>query len=546
MEIQAHQLYRWLIFLIVAISFLAVLGDVMEPDAALYASIGKNMVIQNDWVGLYVRGADWLDKPHLTFWIVAASFKLFGISAFAYKLPSFLAGLLGAYYLYRFAKELYGERTALLSVVVFLSALHLLISNFDVRAESYIAAFVFAALYHYYKAHRHSFWHMVAGSFFAACAVMVKGIFVLIPVFAGFVVYWGYTKQLGRFLKIKWWLAILLVLVFITPELYALYLQFDLHPEKVVFGKTANSGLSFFFWDSQFGRFFNNGPIRGRGDLAFFLHTTIWAFLPWSALLCAGVVNLFKKKGREGLCPESIIIWASAIVTFLIFSLSKFQLPHYIIILFPQFAMITAVYLEKITERGRKVFNVVQSLILIVVVVLLVGLALLFKFETGYLLIGVLLVLLCLAFVFFKGAKLQHIVAKTVATAVALMLFLYLFFYPSLLKYQAGMQAGKWLNENYPKANPKVLLYIDAFSFDFYADKQAEYFYSYEELDKHRNEKNMVIYTPEAELERLKTNYRAVVLKTFEYYHITKLKLKFLNSRTRPATLERFYLVKIN
>lgn len=546
MEPQANQLYRWLIFLIVAISFLAVFGDVMEPDAALYASIGKNIVSKNDWVNLYVRGADWLDKPHLTFWIVAASFKLFGISAFAYKLPSFLATLLGAWYLYRYAKELYGKKTAQLSVLVFLSALHLLISNFDVRAESYITAFVFASLYHYYKAHKHSFWHIVAGSFFVACAIMVKGIFVLIPIFAGLVVYWAYTKQLNQFLKIKWWLAVLLVLVFISPELFVLYRQFDLHPEKIVFGQTGVSGLKFFFWDSQFGRFFNNGPIKGRGDLSFFLHTTIWAFLPWSALLCAGVASLFTKKGREGLHPESIIIWASATVTFLIFSLSKFQLPHYIIILFPQFAIITAKYLEKLSEKGRRVFNGIQSAILVLVVALLIGLALLFKFTWGYGLIAILVLLLVSAFVFFKGTSLSHIVAKSVAVAVALMVFLYLFFYPSLLKYQAGMYAGKCLNEHYPQANPKVLLYIDAFSFDFYAHKEAEYFYSYEELDRHKDEKNMVIYAPATELETLKTKYGAKVLQAFDYYHITKLKLKFLNSKTRPSLLERFYLVKIN
>ena len=34
--------------------------------------------------------------------------------------------------------------------------------------------------------------------------------------------------------------------IFILPELYCLYAQFDAHPEKMVFGQTGVSGLNFF------------------------------------------------------------------------------------------------------------------------------------------------------------------------------------------------------------------------------------------------------------------------------------------------------------
>jgi len=151
MDLKDTNLYKILIVLIAQVSVLALFGGVMEPDSALYASIAKNMVLRNDWVNIYVRGADWLDKPHLTFWLAAASFKIFGITAFAYKLPSFLFGLLGAWYVYKLAKDIYGEKTALISTLIFLSSLHILISTFDVRAEVYITTFTMAAIYHYYN-----------------------------------------------------------------------------------------------------------------------------------------------------------------------------------------------------------------------------------------------------------------------------------------------------------------------------------------------------------------------------------------------------------
>jgi 4-amino-4-deoxy-L-arabinose transferase-like glycosyltransferase len=546
MKLKDTNLYKFLIVLLAIASIPALFGGVMEPDGALYASMSKNIILFKDWFNLYGRGADWLDKPHLTFWISAASFKIFGISSFAYKLPSFLFGLLGAGYLYKLAKDIYDEKTGLISAVIFLSALHIITSTFDVRAEIYITTFTLASIYHYYKAHQNSFWHLVAGSFFAACAILIKGIFVLIPVFAGFIIYWLFTKQYQQLLKPKWYIAILLIFVFITPELYSLYTQFDLHPEKIVFERTGVSGLKFFFWDSQFGRFFNNGPIKGKGDISFFLHTTLWAFLPWSVLFYTAVVNLFKKKNRIALAPESIMIWASAAVTFLIFSLSKFQLPHYILIIFPQFSIITALYLRKLNGKGLKVFFIVQNIIFILVIALLSALAYFFGFENPYLIIGILIVVFAVSFLLFKGVLLETIIARSTFLSVGLMIFLFVFFYPSILKYQSGMQAGNWLKQNYPTAKPAVLNYIDAFSFDFYAPGEVKYLHNYTDLDKSKHLKDLVIYISEQELPKLKSEYNAEILKSFEYFHTTKLTGKFLNAKTRPQVLEHFYLVKIH
>ncbi|KQC00975.1 glycosyltransferase family 39 protein [Pedobacter sp. Hv1] len=545
MKVSEKKLYLILIILIIILSFGGLFGSLMEPDSALYASIAKNIVLRNDWVNLYVRGADWLDKPHLVFWLAAASFKIFGISGFAYKLPSFLIGLWGAWYLFKFTKAIFDEKTALISVIILLTALHLIISTYDVRAEVYLSTFTFAAIYHYYKAHYRQL-HIIAGSLFAALAIMVKGIFVLIPIFAGFIIYWLFTHKIKELIKPKWWLAILLIFIFIVPELYTLYLQFDLHPEKMVFGQTHVSGLKFFFYDSQFGRFFNNGPIRGRGDITFFLHTTFWAFLPWSVLLYTAVIALVKKKNRKEMPPEMIVIWASAAITFLLFSLSKFQLPHYIIIIFPQLAIITSVYLQRLTDKGIKTFTIIQSVILIVVNLLLIGIALYFDFENKYVVIGILVVMLTFSFVKFSPIKLQTLVGRSVCTSFALMIFLYFFFYPSILQYQAGVHAAIWLKDNYPTVRPKVFLFPDAFSFDFYAHGEVEYYWSRESLMRDKEKKDMVLYVPKSELGWLKENYQIKVLKEFKDFHITKLKPKFLNSATRSTTLSSFYLIQFN
>ena len=425
--------------------------------------------------------------------------------------------------------------------------MHVIVSTFDVRAEIYICTFTLAAIYHYFRAHQYSFWHIVLGSFFAACAIMIKGIFVLIPIFLGFVSYWIYTRQYNQLLKLKWYLAIALVLLFITPELYSLYIQFDLHPEKVVFGKTGVSGLQFFFWDSQFGRFFNNGPIKKQsGDVSFFLHTTLWAFLPWSILFYTAVVNLVKKRISSKMPKATMVIWASAFFTFLLFSLSKFQLPHYIIIILPQFAIITAVYINGLNIKAQKIFSIVQNVVFIIVVLLLIALSLYFDIDYKYLAIGTLLVVAGIGFYFFKGYIQEKIIARSVFISVALMIYLSGFFYPTLLKYESGMNAGNWLNKNMSNAKPAVLMHLDSYTFDFYAPTHPLYFYSHDELKLYKDKRNLVVYAPESELKTLQASYNVSVLETFEYYRVTVLKPKFLNSKTRDQTVIKFYLVKID
>ena len=375
---------------------------------------------------------------------------------------------------------------------------------------------------------------------------MIKGIFVLIPIFLGFVSYWIFTKQYNQLSKPKWYLAIIFVLLFITPELYSLYVQFDLHPEKLVFDKTEVSGLKFFFWDSQFGRFFNTGPIKGSGDISFFLHTILWAFLPWSVLFYAAVANLLKKGTSSKLPKATMIIWASALFTFLLFSFSKFQLPHYIIIIFPQFAIITAVYLDGLTVKAQSVFYIIQNCVFVLIVLLLAGLAIYFNVDNKYISVAILFIILALAFVLFKADLLEKIIARSVFASVALMVFLSVFFYPSLLKYQSGMNAGNWLNKNLPDAKPAVLMHLDAYTFDFYAPTAPLYFNNYDDLERYQPKNSLVIYTSETELKVLKEKYQTVVLKTFDYYRVTRLKPKFLNSKTRSQVLEKFVLVKIN
>ncbi|MFY7899457.1 MAG: ArnT family glycosyltransferase, partial [Chitinophagaceae bacterium] len=346
---------------------------ILDSDGTLYANIAKTIAVSGDYINLKVSGKDWLDKPHLPFWLAAISYKIFGYTSFAYKLPAFLFWLIGLRYTYLFAKENYRVSTAQIAALIYVSATHLVISNNDVRAEPYLTGMIIASVYHLHKASKNeSKWlHVLVGSLFAALAIMTKGPFVLITIGGGLVVEWIWKQDWKQFLNPIWWVCLLLISVMILPEIYCLYVQFDMHPEKMVFEKTGVSGVRFFFWDSQFGRFFNNGPIKGEGDYFFFLHTLLWAFLPWCFVLYASLGFRLKKINLRK--QEQVTIWAS-LITLFIFSLSKFQLPHYTNILFPFFAIIAANYLSTVQGKAIQWMGYLQNVVavcMLAVVVLL-------------------------------------------------------------------------------------------------------------------------------------------------------------------------------
>lgn len=521
-------------------------NEILEPDGALYAGIAKRMVTGKDWINLYADGYDWLDKPHLPFWIAAASFKCLGISAFAYKLPAFLFWLLGIRFTWLLALNLMNRTVAMLAVLVYITALHTVIANFDVRAEPYLTSFCTGAIYYMLRA-----WQtgrllpLVAAAICAACAIMTKGIFVLATIAGGFVIYWLISKQWKQCFHFRWWLLFFLILIFILPELYCLYQQFDLHPEKIVFGRTNVSGLRFFFWDSQFGRFFNTGPIKGRGDYLFFVHTTIWAFLPWSVLLFSAVYLLLRKKWP--MQPLHWIVSGSALISFLLFSFSRFQLPHYIVLIFPQLAILTGAFLFSMSEKGGFIrrFGLVQACLNIILALLLIYLIWLCRFPGAGIWLILILLLLLLSLMIGRKRGMLTLLTRCFGFGVLLYSFLNLYFYPQLLRYQSGMMAGKWLNQQH--AGETVVMYKTySYSLEFYAGKEVKRIGEESALRGFlQNNEAFVFCTKEVAEELKQHGLPFELFNSFPHFKVSQLRYGFLDADTRAGECGEMVVVKM-
>jgi len=538
----------WAWFLIpgILVNAGALIIPILEPDGALYATLAKTIAQSGDYINLRVGGKDWLDKPHFPFWLAALSMRAFGINQFAYKLPALLFWGAGAWYTYRLATAIYGRVVGQLSVLIYVSAAHLVISNNDVRAEPYLTGLVIGAVFHFYRASRlKTGWHLVAGSLLAACAMMTKGPFVLITIAAGFVIDWTCGRQWGQFLQIRWLVAILLIGIFITPELYCLYLQFDRHPEKLIFGRTGVSGIRFFFWESQFGRFFNTGPIRGNGDPFFYLHTLLWAFLPWSLLLYAAVVKKCRSLRSRHITGDLICL-GGALVSFVIFSLSKFQLPHYLNLLFPFFSILTASWLVGIRRRKTKwIIGLVQQCITSFLPQLILLLSLFFRFGGWPLIMTGAVVLAFIFFRIFRGRELTNSVARSYWIALLTYTFINFIFYPAMLDYQAGTKAGGFVGGT---GDTAVYMLSEAprnYSFEFSSPLPVRQI-SADSLHVLTWNGPVLMFLPAINADSLPgKGYRVEVLKRLPNFHISQLTAGFIDYRTRAQYVDWVEVVRI-
>ncbi len=337
--------------IVLAINALAMLSPILNSgDSITYAALSQHISMYGNWSDLVLDGQDWLDKPHLPFWITALFFKLLGVSTFSYQLPGFLAHIVGGYFTYRIAKLFYGKEVAWMSVLVFVTIYHLMDSSIEVKAETYLTAFIMGACYYWLRFDAQSkLKYLLLGALFSAMAVMTKGVFTLITISSGLVCMWLYQKQWHKMWSGKWLLALLLALLFVFPEVYALYLQFDSQPAKLVFEQTHVSGIKFFLWDSQFGRFFNTGPIQNHnGHPLYFVLVFLWAYLPWVAVFfaaqAAGLRNFAQRSASER--ASFIFLNGAFFITFGLFSATSFQLDHYTVILFPFAAILCGRYLS--------------------------------------------------------------------------------------------------------------------------------------------------------------------------------------------------------
>jgi 4-amino-4-deoxy-L-arabinose transferase-like glycosyltransferase len=462
-----NKLIRLFILISIIVILVCCLYSSVLPsnDSYFYAIITKNIINNKDWINLTFNHTDWLDKPHLQFWITAVSYKIFGINVFSYIFPGLMFFIIGGIFTFKLAREIFSSKeVALLATLVYFTSLHLLISAIDIRQEAYLLTFITAACYYWYKYYYITGINLkllFQGSIFTACAIMVKGIFVLSSIFGGIIFLMLYKKEIKSLISKKWIYAFCLSLVFTTPEIYSLFIQFDLHPEKFIFNQYHVSGIKWFFWGSQFGRFFNFGPINAEhknlSHYFFYIHTYLWSFLPWSVIFIIALWDKIKsfRLSNDVLQTQTIkqnyiFLLGCFFPTFILFSLTDFQLDHYINILIPFSAIFCANWLyNKATRRfNHFVFYIQVSISFILVGIVIILTNILFNGIDFIILMTLCTIIILLFAILHHNYMLTKAILYPILSIYSVLCLIFAANSRLYIKYDLGYQLAQYIRIN--------------------------------------------------------------------------------------------------
>src|ERR1700728_672259 len=85
----------------------------MDDVDAVQAQIARNMIQSGDWVTAHLDGVKYLEKSPLKYWMIAVSFKIFGVRDWAARLPIALVTVLLCWLTAKIGAWAFSERAGL-------------------------------------------------------------------------------------------------------------------------------------------------------------------------------------------------------------------------------------------------------------------------------------------------------------------------------------------------------------------------------------------------------------------------------------------------
>lgn len=337
---RSDRLISWVLGLICLAFFFSNLGGaaLFEPDEARNAEKAREILLLNDWVTPHENFVPVLDKPMFFYWLVAVSFKLFGVSEWAARLPSALAALGCLWLVFRFADRCWGRWVALWSMLILATSVEFFLLARLVIIEMSLTLFISLTLCAFYAAahseeRRTRKWQCLVLYSALSAGTLIKGLVgLIIP---------GMVCFFYLLLSRRW---------FVLGRLYLLpgvigYLA--LVVPWYLWAESRNPGyLRYYFWEEHFVRYLTDEFNRSK-DWYYFSGVLALGFAPWTALLPFAVHRLWRNRDDGNLF---LTLWV--VLPMVFFSASYSQLPHYILPIFPALAVLTGRMIAALFQNG--------------------------------------------------------------------------------------------------------------------------------------------------------------------------------------------------
>ncbi|HKY20487.1 MAG TPA: glycosyltransferase family 39 protein [Vicinamibacterales bacterium] len=315
-----RQILLAVLLLAAAIPFLVNLGvsSIWDANEAFYAQTPREMIEAGDYVTPSFNFQLRMNKPVLSYWNVAASYHLFGISEWSERLPIALGGLAIVATAFGLGRLLGGTTAGLLSALVLATSPRLLLLARRIIIDVHITMWtglvlLCFALTEVRPQQRRVYLALMYVS--AGFGVLTKGpVAVFIPAVV-FFIYLASQKRLRDLRHMMLPAGALISLSIVVPWYYLLYRE---HGWEYI---------GAFIFGENLGRFAEAVGEQSRGVL-FYLPVMLADLFPWSFLIPVALWWAVQEKFQDRVA-RLLVIWVATVVAF--FSMSGTKEDLYIL-----------------------------------------------------------------------------------------------------------------------------------------------------------------------------------------------------------------------
>ena len=333
---------------VLAFSAIVYLGCVISPPSlmddvdAVQAQIARNMLVSGDWVTARLDGVIYLEKAPVIYWLMAASYKIFGFHDWAARIPVALSAILLSLLTAAFGAWAFGKRAGFYAGLCMSTCVGLFLFTRILIPDALVTCTVALALWAFLRAiddeEKHPrVWSTVLAASLGT-GLLVKGLLAIAFPVCIALVYLAVTRELLQ--KRTWnrlhpFSGALIALTIAAPWHILATLR---NPPYFVFTFHSGPGqyhgfLWFYFINEQVLRFLNLRYPRDYNTvprLYFWLLHLVWLF-PWSVYLPAVAKLSFKPDDRAGRTRLLALCWIGFVLVFFSFSTTQeyYSMPCY-------------------------------------------------------------------------------------------------------------------------------------------------------------------------------------------------------------------------
>ncbi|HMK49797.1 MAG TPA: glycosyltransferase family 39 protein [Thermodesulfovibrionales bacterium] len=313
-----------------------------DVDEAVFAQATKEMVESGDWITPTYNGVNRYDKPIFFYWLMAGSYKAFGINEFAARFPSALSGILLAMSLFLFAAQFGNAREAFYAAVSFLVSVYFFMYSHAAVTDMALSLFITLSLFSFFLSLKKNHLFIYGFYAFSALAFLTKGLIGIVFPFGIAIIYLFASEQFRGIRKVFDLKAVFVFLVVALPWYTAEYMA------------NGNEFIQQLFIKHHFARY--AGVISGhKGPIYYYVPVMIAGLFPWIAFLPAGITAVIsrirsRRDIRAGHDDPGLFLLTWFCFIFAFFSFSTTKLPNYILPAIPAVSILISKGMFRNTE----------------------------------------------------------------------------------------------------------------------------------------------------------------------------------------------------